>query len=112
MAGEAEADYAYVVKEGDSLGTIAVRFDTTPGRLMRDNRLLVDSVFPGQVLFVRPPPHYVKGSGRCCDRLVGGRMMGLIGLLNWVIKNVRCFRVACCVRRCGGGRNGGAPCSL
>ena len=42
----------YVVQAGDTLFTIAERFDTTVTELVRLNALTTSEIFPGQVLRV------------------------------------------------------------
>jgi LysM repeat protein/N-acetylmuramoyl-L-alanine amidase len=46
--------FEYVVKKGDSLSTIARRFDIGVGLLRQLNRLKGDRIFPGQRLQLRP----------------------------------------------------------
>lgn len=54
LAWEGEHE-EYVVEEGDDLGTVAERFESTPWRIVRDNGLFRDQrLTPGTVLRVRP----------------------------------------------------------
>lgn len=54
LAWEGEHE-EYVVEEGDDLGTVAERLESTPWRIIRDNGLFRDqSLTPGTVLRVRP----------------------------------------------------------
>ncbi|CAF98059.1 unnamed protein product, partial [Tetraodon nigroviridis] len=50
------------VESRDTLNSIALKFDTTPNKLVQLNKLFSRAVVPGQVLYV-PDPEYVSSVG-------------------------------------------------
>ncbi|KAM9310784.1 oxidation resistance protein 1a isoform 2-T2 [Pholidichthys leucotaenia] len=52
----------YSVESRDTLNSIALKFDTTPNKLVQLNKLFSRAVVPGQVLYV-PDPEYVSSVG-------------------------------------------------
>ena len=73
-AATARNNTRYRVQRGDTLVTVADRFDVTPEQLRRWNHLRAGSVVPGKYLFVAEPAHIaprVKGRHGAASRASG-----------------------------------------
>lgn len=51
---------SYKIQSGDSLYKISVLFNTTTSKLISDNKLTSNAIYPGQVLYVACPTYTVK----------------------------------------------------
>jgi membrane-bound lytic murein transglycosylase D len=74
VAASAHNNTRYRVQRGDTLVTVADRFDVTPEQLRRWNHLRAGSVVAGKYLFVAEPAHIAvraKGRGGAASRASG-----------------------------------------
>ena len=74
VVGTAHAQ-VYYVRQGDTLYTIATRYQTTPNQLMTANRLSSSWIYPGQALYI---PQGKTGSGSPGHTVAAGDTLYLI----------------------------------
>lgn len=73
----------YVVKQGDSLYSIAMKYDTTPNEIINLNKLASSIIYPNQVLFIpkrkedTKTEEYLTVNGDTINKIINKKNMTL-----------------------------------